>query len=116
MVSELTRRITLEEVQAAYAKFDVIPKRTNCACCALAIVVRAAGIPPFDPRSRFWTVKASTWLEDNLGTDYWNGFVTGFDHNFNTPCSNGRYNEGFDDGRLIAETLFKGMCYADTTS
>lgn len=95
------RRITVEEVKAAYAKTGMEPRRRtpygNGACCAMRALSMAAG-------SRY----CHYWGWDNFGEDYTTGFIHGFDGEVSFSCrlSSERYAIGEQDGLAVAAAIF----------
>lgn len=105
----LTRRVSVEEVQVAYAVTGFIPKRADCALCALAAVIKhQTGLDPagFNIKGD----KAWEWVDKNLGWDYACGFMDGFDTEPSCLSLKGhwieRKREGYMDGVAVAVAMF----------
>lgn len=104
------RRITVEEVKAAYAKTGIVPDRNDCSRCAMAALIRAAGIPVDGPSS--FGQKGREWVASHFSRPYRAGFINAFDGA--SPCTysgapedQALYDQGYDDGEACAAAVFE---------
>lgn len=94
------RRISVEEVRAAYEKTGLKPARTVAGCvhgrcaCALGAMWVVAGKP---------TATAYLWAGDLFGVEYMRNFYCGFDNS-----SIGAGTAGYADGQACAAAIFGG--------
>jgi hypothetical protein len=112
------RRITVDEVKAAYEKTGLKPKRgqyishdKTCGC-AIGALVLAEGIDA----SANCGAMATDYAERVFGENYRVGFVHGFDardkdyrkRHCKFPTDEGQceYDDGFNDGRAVAAAIF----------
>ena len=110
------KRISVEEVQAAYAATGIKPERTNVypndfvespGCCGIGVLSEVRGLPR--DGSRYKTFNAE------YGEPYRVGFTNGFD-GYRRPTvvqlrkskllDTQRYYEGFEDGQRCATAVF----------
>jgi hypothetical protein len=97
------RRITVDEVKAAYEKTGLKPTRGEyiygrfCACAMGALAV-ANGVPcDYDA--------ARSWAFSQYGADYCNAFANGFDSKSPWGCDE-VHEAGQADGELVAAAIF----------
>lgn len=98
------RRITPEEVLAAYHRHPEIKPARDCYCfdceaCAIGVLfVDGYGIPENDD-----TVE--NWAQIEFGASYESGFVSGFDDG-EVMDRGDDWQQGYADGRAVAAAVF----------
>lgn len=114
------RRVTPEEVKAAYEATGAEPRRRtwvtpkrgmsvveNCGdaqACGLGVMFLKERQPSKISEDT-WNA-ASYYAKSEFGEDYVQGFVSGFDNPGHVPGHKGRECQGFCDGKAAAELMF----------
>jgi hypothetical protein len=117
------RRLTPEEVKAAYEATGAEPRRSlwvrpknlksftqdcgDAKACGLGVMYLKEKQPALISQEHSPN-EAKAYAELALGHEYVNGFISGFDsgHEITSPGYKGRQCQGFCDGKAAAELVF----------